>query len=479
MSTMMEGRAPFKTLLGHALVRDEEGEEMHKSKGNAIPFDEAADKMGSDVMRWMFCRHNPVNNLNFGYGPGEEILTRFVLKLWNTYAFFCNYARLDRFDPKAPWVPVRERPDIDRWILSDLQLLIHRARQDFERFNVQSFCLQMEQFVDDRLSNWYVRRNRRRFWKSEASSDKQAAYQTLYAVLMTLSKLLAPVVPFLTEAMYQNLTGETTSSVHLADFPRADESLIDADLSADMDALLRLISLGSAARNSVKIKVRQPLAELRVRPGDERDRRAVERFADQIEEELNIKKVTLVESARGPLLLPQIKLNLKTAGPKFGARLKDIQAALAGADPICISRDKTAGSLIRLSTDSDLMLDPDDVVVQFKAPEGWAGSQEKDTQVIIDVRLTPELGREGMARDIIRQVQELRKIARLEMEDRIVLHLGTTSTELARAIKEHRARLANETLTAQWSDQPMTGPGVHRADAKIDGQPLAIQLCRA
>ena len=193
MSTMMEQTAPFKVLLGHALVRDEQGEEMHKSKGNAIPFDEAADKMGVDVMRWMYCRHNPAANINFGYGPAEELRNRFMLKLWNTYAFFCNYARLDGFDPNTPVVPVRERPDIDRWILSDLQLLIQTARREFEHYNVMAFCLEAEKFVDDKLSNWYVRRNRRRFWKSEKSADKLAAYQTLYTVLTTLIRLFAPV----------------------------------------------------------------------------------------------------------------------------------------------------------------------------------------------------------------------------------------------------------------------------------------------
>src|SRR5438876_4994808 len=161
--------------------------------------------MSADLIRCMYCRHNPAQNLNFGPGPAEELRAKFTLKLWNTYAFFCNYARLDRFDPQAPQVPVAKRPDIDRWILSDLQLLIQTARREFERYNVMAFCLEAEQFIDDRLSNWYVRRNRRRFWKSEQGADKLAAYQTLYTVLTTLTKLFAPIVPFLSEVMYQNL----------------------------------------------------------------------------------------------------------------------------------------------------------------------------------------------------------------------------------------------------------------------------------
>ena len=209
-----------------------------------------------------------MNNINFGYGPAEELRSKFMLKLWNTYAFFCNYARLDGFDPTAPGVPVSERPDIDRWILSDLQLLVQTARREFERFNVQAFCLEAEQFVDDKLSNWYVRRNRRRFWKSEKSADKQAAYQTLYTVLTTLDEVVRPghALPDRSHVSKPRSGKRDGQRPLLTISRKLDESLIDEDLSADMDALLRLVSLGSAARNSVKIKVRQPLAEMKVQP---------------------------------------------------------------------------------------------------------------------------------------------------------------------------------------------------------------------
>jgi isoleucyl-tRNA synthetase len=480
MSTMMESRAPFKTLLGHALVRDEKGEEMHKSKGNSIPFDEAADKMSADLMRWMFCRHNPVQNVNFGYKPAEEIRNKFVLKLWNTYSFFCTYARLDHFDPAAPQVPIARRPDIDRWILSDLQLLVQSARREFERFNVMGFCLQAEQFVDDRLSNWYVRRNRRRFWKSAQGADKQAAYQTLYTVLMTVTKLFAPVMPFLTESMYRNLSspkGEKVS-VHLEDFPEVDEGLIDADLSADMDALLRLVSLGSAARNSVKIKVRQPLAEMRVQPADDRDRRAVERFAEQICDELNIKKVELHEPANGPLMRYDVRPNMKTLGPKFGPRLKEVQSALAAMNPVAVAEKVQAGQGVNLpSSDGLLVLEPSDVTVQTKAPEGWAGVADRGTQVLIDARITPALAREGMAREVVRQVQDSRKNAELEPEDRIALRLETDSEELRQAIQDHRDYIAAETLTVEWPSEPLA-EGSYRAEVKVEGQPLVIELRR-
>ncbi|HEY7166159.1 MAG TPA: isoleucine--tRNA ligase [Candidatus Binatia bacterium] len=482
MSALMEARAPFKVLLGHATVRDEKGEEMHKSKGNAIPFEEAAEKMGADVMRWMFCRNNPANNINFGYGPADEIRNRFVLKLWNTYAFFCNYARLDGFDPKTPLVPIQQRPDIDRWILSDLQLLISTARNEFESYNVMTFCVAAETFVAEKLSNWYVRRNRRRFWKSEKTEDKLAAYQTLYGVLTTLIKLCAPIMPFLTEAMYGNLeqakareSGDTPS-IHLCDFPTADESLVDAELSATMDALLRLVSLGSSLRNSVKIKVRQPLRELIIQPANDSERLAVERFSEQICEELNIKKVTLHDPATGSLLSYEVRPNLKTLGPKFGGQLKEVQTALAGLDPSLIARKMQADEPVELAISSgSVSLTKEDLLMTPKVTDGWAGLADYGTQLLLDVRITEELANEGIAREVVRHVQELRKKSGLEMEDRIVLYFGTDSALLQQAIEKHSSYISGETLAIQWAKQPLDG-GSDATTVKVLGQPLTIQL---
>jgi isoleucyl-tRNA synthetase len=495
MSTMMENRAPFKVLLGHGLVRDQWDRPMHKSAGNAIPFEGAADEgydlkdpkgkvghygaMSADLIRWMFVRHNPANNLDFGPEPADELRGKFTLKLWNVYGFFCNYARLDGFDPAAPQVPLPERPDIDRWILSDLQQLIGTARAAFENYNLMAFCLEAEKFVDDKLSNWYVRRSRRRFWKSEQGQDKQAAYQTLYTVLMTLAKLFAPIVPFLTETMYQNLKSTNPpESVHLCDFPTVDTAAIDKDLSADMDRLLELVSLGLAARNSVKIKVRQPLAELKVQPAGDGDARAVNRFGDQLREELNVKAVSLHDPEWGPLLEPVVKPNMKTLGPKFGGRLKDVLAAIAAADPAMLAAKVRANEIIELPCGGEtVQLDPADLIVQVKAPEGWAGVVDRETQVALDTRITEELAAEGMARDVVRHVQDQRKDAELEMEDRIALYLGTESEKLSRAIDTHKAYIAAETLTVEWSAQALNGEA-HRATVKVDGQPLTIELRR-
>jgi isoleucyl-tRNA synthetase len=533
MSAMMSGRAPFKVLLGHALVRDQKGHAMHKTAGNSVPFDGATDTgyklfhdreaklkveaqahrdlpegwcpgtvteetlvidnrprlvvsamyppMGADEIRWLFSRHNPVNNINFGPGPAEELRSRFLLKLWNTYAFFCNYARADNFDPTAPQVPVQERPDIDRWILSDLQLLIRKAHEAFQDFDVQSFCLEAEKFVDARLSNWYVRINRRRFWKSEQGTDKQAAYQTLYSVLVTLTKLVAPVMPFLSETMYHNLVpaaAEAQRSVHHEAYPEVDEALIDEALSEEMDTLLDLVAQVRAARNTVKIKVRQPLAEVKVQPGNDAERRAVERFADLMLDELNIKTVTLHDPKQGSLLQFDVKPNLKTLGQKLGARLKEVQVALATMNPADVAARVQAGQSVDVPLgDGNITLEPADLWVQPKATAGWSGLVDRGTQLALDTRITEALAQEGMAREVVRHVQQARKDADLEMEDRIVLYLHTESATLAKAIDVHRAYIMGECLVRESVCTPL-GPEAYKVQVKVDGQPLTIELAR-
>ena len=489
MSTMLEDKAPFKTLLGHALVRDQTGDEMHKSKGNSIPFEGAADNgyeikgksgklekhppMGADLVRWMFCRQNPSQNINFGPQIAEEVRARFLLKLWNTYAFLCNYARLDGFDPAGPQVPLSRRTDLDRWILSDLQKLVRQAEHAFTQYDLAPFCMEVERFVDDKLSNWYVRRNRRRFWKAGAGEDKTAAYQTLHTAISVVCRLVAPIIPFISDHMFRNLyANEADSSVHLARWPFADESMEDPALSEEMEALLRLVSLGLSARNNSKIKVRQPLAEIVIAPGTEAEARAALRFADQITEELNIKKVVVHPAAAGPLLTAEVRLNLKTCGQRLGARLKEAQAALAAHDPTGVAGKLLAGGTVEISTSGGPeLLTAADVQISHKGREGFAGVADRATQVALDTRITHELALEGMARDIIRQVQELRKQSGLQMEDRIQLYLASDNPKVTEAIEAHRAGIAAETLTTHWK-----AGGGHAASVQVDGAKLEIQL---
>ncbi|HEX5369859.1 MAG TPA: isoleucine--tRNA ligase, partial [Dehalococcoidia bacterium] len=289
MSTALVNRPPFEVVLGHAMVRDEHGEEMHKSKGNAIWFDDAADSMGVDVMRWLFFRQNPAANVNFGYGPADEVRRGMFLTLWNTYAFFVTYASLDGWQPSAG---EPARTELDRWVLSELHQLVRGVTERLQDFDTLSATRMVEGFVED-LSNWYVRRSRRRFWKSESDADKQAAYATLYECLTTLTRVLAPFTPFLAEELYQNLVrsfeAATPESVHLTDWPQADQSKIDRALSADTRLVMRVASLGRAARAKAQIKVRQPVAELFVKLPTQAEERALERLAPQLLDELNVK----------------------------------------------------------------------------------------------------------------------------------------------------------------------------------------------
>ncbi|MDY3559663.1 class I tRNA ligase family protein [Gemmata sp. JC673] len=496
MSTMMsDGKPPFKTLLGHGLVRDQFGHEMHKTAGNSIEFRSAADEggqivnpkggtlpfsaIGADVMRWLYCRQNPALNLNFGPEPANDVRSRVFFKLWNTYAMFCNYAIGDGFDPAAPAVPVSQRPDIDRWLLSNLQSLITTAHKAYSEYDVMTFALKAEEFIEGDLSNWYVRRNKDRLHSKNADldaaglKDKQAAYQTLYTTLTTLCKLLAPSVPFITEVMWQNLRLPTDpESVHLCDLPKADAALVDAPLSEDMAAVQRVISLGLAARQQAKLNVRQPLAELVVSTDSDVEKRATERFRDLILDELNVKAVRLHDAGAGPLLVGSAKLNQKVAGSKLGANLKAAQAELAAMDSAKLASDLGKGPV----TVAGVALVAADFNIEHAGQPGWAGVADRGVQVAVSTTVTEALKLEGLARDVIRQVQNARKDAKLDLLDKIELHLSTSTPELTKAIAEHGPNIATAVQATQWSAEPLSGVGVHTATAKIDGQPLTIAL---
>jgi isoleucyl-tRNA synthetase len=495
LSTMMsDGRPPFKVVFGHANVRDQYGHEMHKSAGNSIEFISAADTggeiadpkgnrlpfsaIGADVMRWLYCRQNPAANLNFGPEPANEVRSRVFFKLWNTYFMLTSYGNGDGFEPSMPQVPLAERQDVDRWLLSNLQALIATAREAYQTYNVMAFALACEEFIEGELSNWYVRRNKDRLQSKVADldaaglKDKWAAYQTLYTTLTTLCKLMAPCVPFVTEAMWRNLRRPSDpESVHLSDLPHADETLGDEELSTDMRAAQKVISLGLSMRQTAKINVRQSLAELVVAPASDAERRAVERFTDLIRDELNVKAVRLhVGSAN--LLTAAARLNKKTAGSKLGAALRAAEAEFATTDPADLASRLARGPVVI----AGVSLERADFVIEFAAQAGWCGNADGETQVALNTTITEELRLEGLARDVVRQVQNARKDAKLDLLNKIALHLATVSPELTKAIAAHRAAIATAVQATQWSDAPLSSAGVHSATVKIDGQALTITL---
>jgi isoleucyl-tRNA synthetase len=495
LSTMMsDGQPPFKTLLGHGLVRDQYGQEMHKSAGNSIEFVSAADAggeirdpkgkaipfnaIGADVMRWLYCRQNPAANLNFGPEPADEVRSKVFFKLWNTYAMFCNYAIGDKFDAAAPPIPTAERQDVDRWLLSNLQLLVKEAHAAYGSYSVMAFALKAEEFIAGDLSNWYVRRNKDRLHSRNVDlddagrKDKQAAYQTLFTTLRTLCQILAPCIPFATEAMWKNLRlPHDPASVHLCDFPIPDPNLIDNALSQEMAAVQQVISLGLSARQLAKLNVRQPLAELIVSPGTDDDRSAVERFQELIRDELNVKAVRLHDSAQGPLLSASARLNKKTAAAKLGAKLKEAEAAVAAMDANLLQTELANGPIEIVG----VLLDSVDIPIDFTAQTGFCGVAHKGTQVAVDTKLTEQLKHEGLARIVIRQVQDSRKNAGLDLLDKIALYLAPSTPELSQAIEANRKDIAASVQATEWSATPLNGDAFS-ATVKVESHSLAIEL---
>jgi len=450
MSTMMEGIAPFKTLLGHALVRDEQGREMHKSAGNTIWFDEAVEKIGADVMRWIYCGHNPTNNLNFGYGIGQQVQRRTFNTLWNVHSFFVNYALLDGFDPRTEAVAYDKLQDIDRWLLSKLCELRRVANQALADFNVSLLVQHAEDFIE-RLSNWYVRRNRRRYWrpKNASDEDKLAAYQTLYQVLVDLCKLLAPVVPFITEEMYQNLVrtfdNNAPESVHHCDYPQFDASLYNKQLADDVDMVADVVSRVLSIREAKQIRVRQPLRRLIVAANNESEK-ALRKFESHILEELNIKQLELVVNL-DDYVSYEVKCNAKTLGPKFGKNIKLISKLLEEQPVRDIAITVAENKRVVLEADGNKWeLEPQDIIVAQNFVENLVVSDSVEPVLAVDIEITEALKREGFARDIVRHIQQIRKEIGLQIQDHIKLFFESNHEGIQAAINEHRVYICRETL---------------------------------
>ncbi|UCH34740.1 MAG: class I tRNA ligase family protein, partial [Armatimonadota bacterium] len=450
MSVTLEGRAPYREVLVSERVHDERGRPMHKSHGNAIWFDDAVERMGADVMRWTYAGANLQTNLNFGYGKGEEVLRK-LATLWNVYAFFATYARVDGWRPGG--LPAGDRrtlptAHLDRWILARLHSLVREVTTRLERRDAAHVTAAVEAFLDD-LSNWYVRLSRRRFWKSEADEDKQSAYATLYEVLVTLAKLLAPVLPFTAERLYHDLVRaafpDAPESVHLCDWPAAEPALIDEALLAEMETVMKVVRLGRAARSAAGIKVRQPLAALSVKLANEDERRAAAQNEQLILGELNVKALLLVEDASA-LVQRAVKPNLPALGPKYGKLLPEIHDALRAADQNELGRRADAGESIQLAVGAEMItLSPDEILVETNAAANLSCVEDAGTVVAVDTTLDDALVQEGLVRDLVRRVQNLRKECGFQVDDHIVITYHA-SARLADAIAAHEAYIRQETL---------------------------------
>ena len=457
MSTMMENKPPFKTLLGHALVRDENGQEMHKSSGNCIWFDEAVEEMGADIMRWIYCSQDPTVNLNFGFGPGKQVRGKFYNTFWQTYAYFCNYARLADYTPAKEPIPFDERPEMDRWILSHMHRMLSLAPQSFEKYEVQRVVRNVEQFVE-KLSKWYIRQNRRRFWKSGEEKDSQMAFDTLYRCLYALVRVVAPIMPFTAEEMYQNLVRShdenAEESVHHTPWPTPTEGWMDEQLVSDMDALRQLTSLGLSARESAGIKVKQPLSEAIIQPANDEERSGASRFSSDLAEILNVKAITILPEGETLPVELTVKPDFKKLGPKLGKQMKSAAAAIKEMDPVAIQEAVNKGDGFEISIDgSKMTIEADEVTIESKTAGDLCMANEYESAVAIKTTLTPELEREGLMRDALRKLQNLRKEVGLEIEDRIDIRFHTQSASLKEMLGEWREHVQKELLCLSWQDE--------------------------
>ena len=474
MSTVLAGKAPFKTLFGYALMKADDGREMHKSWGNSIEFNKAADEAGVDAMRWLYASHIPDQNLLFGFKAIDEARKK-LITLWNVYSFFVTYANVDDFDPKSPPVPFAERNVLDRWILGTLQRVVAEAHRAYGGYHVHTLMRQVERFIDD-LSNWWLRRSRRRFWKSEVGADKLAAYQTLHEVLVTLTEVLAPVIPFVTEEMYQNLVRQADptaeESVHHRTFPAANPDAVDEALETRMTLLLDIVERGRNAREEAKIKVRQPLQTLVVKlpegtgPGD------LAELEPQILDELNVKAIEYRADV-SDLLSLGVKADAKKIGPKFGKEAQKVFGALRKLTAADLA-DYREGNPLELTLDggAKVTLSADEVSVSRAAVKGWSLGDSSKMQVLISTEISTELKYEGLVREAIRTIQDLRKGRNLHVADRIHLTLEVTPI-LRAAIEANTEILKRETLAVEVTFGDV---GPEAASAKMDEETLKVDL---
>ena len=486
MGTVLDNSPPFKECFGYATLIAEDGRAMHKSWGNAIEFNEAADHMGVDVMRWLYCAHKPENNLPFGYQRADEVRRQFLIPLWNMYSFFVTYANLDGwepdregFEPGCPEGPTPPSDNIlDTWIVARLNQVAERCTASLQDSDTHATTLAIAAFLDD-LSNWYIRRSRRRYWKSTHDTDKHTAYATLYHVLVKLIKLLAPLTPFVTEVMYQNLVRAMQpgayDSVHHCDWPEADVVVVDATLLDQMALARQITSLGLGSRGSANIKVRQPLSAALAYVQEDGTAWS-ETYTAIVCEELNVKSLQFVDR-EAQLLSYEVLPNNKLLGPRLGATLGRVRAALTHADAGAVVQNVQSGKPVTLSVDGETVeLAPDEVLIRTHPAVGLAVATDRGVTVAVETDITPELRTEGLARELVRRIQVMRRDAGFNIADRIVTY-GLCDGPLSDALLTWSDYVKAETLS---TDLVASVPPseAYSEEHRIDGMTITLGVRR-
>jgi isoleucyl-tRNA synthetase len=492
---------PFRNCIVLGLMLGEDGGKMSKSKRNYLAPDEIFDRYGADALRWyLFANQPPWTSIRYSEQAIKDSIPEFLLRLWNVYSFFVIYANIDGFDPEALGArrqalggettsasqlapsAIADRGELDRWVLSELNRTAAAVVERMDAYDNFAACQEIIQFVDA-LSNWYVRRSRDRFWAADKRAvDKLDAYWTLYECLVTTAKLIAPFVPFLAESLWQNLSAGARSeergaseSVHLCDYPTGDPAVVDEALSARMNLVREISSLGRNARNAASLKVRQPLSKVEVVLVDTAHQPWLEEHAGLIAEELNVKAVEFTTHGE-EYIAYSIVPNFKRLGPRLGKDMPAVKKELGRADAAKLLAElKSAGKIaLKLPGGAEVELDDEDIEIRLQAKEGWAAAQGKGCVVVLATELTDELIAEGLARDVVRLIQDRRKEIGCEYTDRIQVGLVTDSAGLAAAIDEHRDYLAQETLAVKIVDRPLAK--VEATKAKLAGDELAIYV---
>ncbi|REE17001.1 isoleucyl-tRNA synthetase [Winogradskyella pacifica] len=452
IGTMVFDSVAYKNVVSNGLVLDKNGQKMSKRLGNAADPFETLSKYGADATRWyMISNANPWDNLKFDSEGIAEVSRKFFGTLYNTYSFFTLYTNIDGFDYSEADIPLNERPEIDRWVLSELNTLIQKVDDYYAEYEPTKAARAISDFTQDYLSNWYVRLSRRRFWKGDYQTDKISAYQTLYTCMETIAKLGAPIAPFFMDRLYLDLNAvtkkETFESVHLANFPIANTNNIDKVLERKMESAQTICSLVLSLRAKEKIKVRQPLQKIMIPIDNQQQKEEIEAVSDLIKHEVNIKEIELLEDA-SDILVKQIKPNFKTLGPKFGKDMKLIASAVAvfGADEI--KNIEQNGQLDIKIGEKSVTLGLEDVEITSQDIEGWLVANEGALTVALDVTINEDLRKEGIARELVNRIQNLRKDSGFEVTDRIDVQLQKDD-QIVEAISSNEAYIKSETLTEE------------------------------
>ena len=444
-STLLFNKAPYKNVIVLGHVQDENGQKMSKSKGNAVdPFD-ALNKYGADAIRWYFYINSAPWLPNRFHGKAVvEGQRKFMSTLWNTYAFFVLYADIDNFDPTKYELNYDQLPVMDKWLLSRLNTTVQAVDNDLANYKIPEAARALQEFVDE-MSNWYVRRSRERFWAKGMEQDKINAYMTLYHALVTIAKTAAPMIPFLTEDIYQNLVRsvdkDAPESIHLCDFPTVNEAWIDKDLEADMKELLEIVVLGRACRNTANIKNRQPIGTMYVKA----EKKMSEFYTDIIADELNVKEVKFADDIES-FISYRFKPKLRTVGPKYGKLLGGIRQALTDINGTAAMNELRTNGVLKLDINgNDVELTEEDLLIETAQTEGYVSESDGETSVVLDTNLTPELIEEGFVREIISKIQTMRKEAGFEVMDKIVVY-AHGNDKIQDVMKTHEDEIKSEVL---------------------------------